>query len=541
MAIKSKNTDSFKGLISWCSLILMLCSVTVAVLSAVEVILNPAATDYLNDIFQYQEVTGDLPYTFFFPALCLFVLFALCILFVFLFRRDRLSFQAALARFLSRIWVEFKLLIYITVLLFCFFSGTRVVFFTALVLVIYFLCLDVGHNRHFFSHNIVHSLLRALNDYRQLPSFEQRSTRRLFSSITVIISVLLFCSFCLASLVNSTIQGPVFLVFLGAIAAFCVSGIVGTVSWYTLALRRDLKDWNVLMAQIAEMYGGNLNAVNHIPPTSNLYDCAMQLNMIRTGIQKAVEEGTKADRTKVELITNVSHDIKTPLTSIISYVELLKKEPDLPDHVMDYVNTISGKAARLSSIVQDVFEVSKAATGNISLHLEDLDMGKLLKQTFAEMSEVMEASGLHWNISMPDSPALVHADGQRLYRVFQNLVRNCAQYSLEGSRVYVNMTIAGGTAQVSIRNISRMEIQMNGDDLTARFVRGDQNRTSEGSGLGLSIAKSFTEACGGSFTLRTEDDLFLVIISFPTIPPSINSPVIKPEHPVEEHSETSAD
>ena len=349
-----------------------------------------------------------------------------------------------------------------------------------------------------------------------MTSFEQRSMRRLLSSLAVILGVGGVSAIALFTL-SRAYWGPIKGFLASAVVLFAVVGIVGTILWYTLALKRDLKDWNVLMAQIAEMYGGNLNAVNHVPPTSNLYDCAMQLNMIRTGIQKAVEEGTKADRTKVELITNVSHDIKTPLTSIISYIDLLKKEPDLPPHVMDYISTISHKADRLSHIVQDVFEVSKAATGNITLNLEDLDIGKLLQQTFGEMDETLRASQLTWRVEIPEAPILVHADGQRLYRVFQNLIRNCAQYSLEGSRAYVSLTAQNGMAQVSIRNISRNEITMNSDDLTARFVRGDQNRTTEGSGLGLSIAKSFTEACGGKFFVRTDGDLFIVTVQFPQV------------------------
>ena len=265
-----------------------------------------------------------------------------------------------------------------------------------------------------------------------------------------------------------------------------------------------------------------------MPPTSNLYDCAMQLNMIRTGVQKAVEEGTKADRTKIELITNVSHDIKTPLTSIISYVELLKKE-DLPPAAADYVSTISQKAQRLSSIVQDVFEVSKAATGNISLNLDDLDVGRLLRQTFVEMEETVQRSQLQWRIDIPEAPMLIHADGQRLYRVFQNLIRNCAQYALEGSRVYVTLSAQAGLAQVTVRNVSRTEITMNGEDLTARFVRGDQNRTTEGSGLGLSIAKSFTEACGGHFFVRTDGDLFIVTVQFSLVEPKEPALYLEPE------------
>ena len=341
-------------------------------------------------------------------------------------------------------------------------------------------------------------------------------------------------------------QSPIRDFFLLGVVGFAAAGVIGSIFWYTLALKRDLRDWSVLLAQIAEMYGGNLNAVNHIPPTSNLYDCAMQLNMIRTGIQKAVEEGIKADRTKVELITNVSHDIKTPLTSIISYVELLKREPDLPPHVMDYIKTISQKADRLNHIVQDVFEVSKAATGNISLDLEDLDIGKLLQQTFGEMEEDLRQSTLAWRVEIPDTPMLVHADGQRLYRVFQNLIRNCDQYALEGSRVYVNLTAqpnpaGGGLATVMIRNISRNEITMDADHLTARFVRGDQNRTTEGSGLGLSIAKSFTEACGGKFSLRTDGDLFQVTVSLPLaqeLPPAV--PVPPPEPPAQDYSVPSS-
>ena len=457
---------------------------------------------------------------------CLVLFFAGLLALTIAFTQDRKAFEDALARWLRRIWVEVKLLAIAGVLAASLFLGmfTNLGFwwapFTAGVLVLYFLCLDIGKNRRFFGHNIIHSILKALTNYKAMTTFEQRSIRRLFAAIAVIVGVLGAAVFLLAALDNAG-PFPGRDLLLPALVLSSGAAVIGTVVWYVLALKQDLRDWNILMAQITEMYGGNLNAVNHVPPTSNLYDCAMQLNMIRTGIQKAVEEGTKADRTKVELITNVSHDIKTPLTSIISYVELLKKEPDLPPHVMDYVNTISQKADRLNHIVQDVFEVSKAATGNITLNLEDLDLGKLLQQTLGEMEQTMERSGLVWRVEIPDTPALVHTDGQRMYRVFQNLIRNCAQYSLEGSRVYVNMTTqpAGpqgpGFAQVSIRNVSKTEITMDAEHLTARFVRGDQNRTTEGSGLGLSIAKSFTEACGGRFGLRTDGDLFLVTVTFP--------------------------
>ncbi len=526
MATKSKSTDVFKGLISWLCMMLVFCAVTTAITGLVGVIFDPVLSQDAANLLNYAERNQNIPSEFLVSAICSIALFIASLLFIFLFRKDRKQFEAMIAKALARVWMEVKLFLIFLLLTLSFFLETAVsqrpfgkFLFTGLVLILYFLCLDIGHNRRFFSQNIIHSILKTMNSYSHMTSFEQRSIRRLFSCLIVIVGVGAVSVIGAAILSNTPFHGiwPFRgLSFLG-IGVFAAVSIIGTIFWYTLALKRDLRDWNILMAQIKEMYGGNLNAVNHIPPTSNLYDCAMQLNMIRTGIQKAVEEGVKADRTKVELITNVSHDIKTPLTSIISYIELLKKEEGLPPHVMDYISTISQKAERLGIIVQDVFEVSKAATGNISLNLEVLDIGKLLKQTMAEMEETMAGASLEWRIEIPSYPILVHTDGQRMYRVFQNLIRNCAQYSLEGSRAYVTVSLENGFAKVCIRNVSRTEITVSSEDLTARFVRGDQNRTTEGSGLGLSIAKSFTEACGGTFSLQTDKDLFIVTVQFPAV------------------------
>ncbi len=520
-ATEPKNIDMFKGVVSWISFMILLCGLTTGLLFLLFIAVDPNLASSIGESVTNLSY-GDYPQWLPVAAVCGALLLGTLLTLMLAFRKARRDFEDTMAQGLAQIWVEFKLLFLILAITFSMsvdmYTSISYGLFTVVVAVVllYFLCLDIGHNRCLFRHNIIRSLLQALNNYRDLTSFEQRSLRRLLSTLAVIVGVLGVTSAVFFSLLRLT-QSPIRDFFLLVVLGFAAAGVIGTVFWYTLALKRDLRDWNILLAQIAEMYGGNLNAVNHIPPTSNLYDCAMQLNMIRTGIQKAVEEGTKADRTKVELITNVSHDIKTPLTSIISYVELLKREPDLPPHVMDYIQTISRKADRLNHIVQDVFEVSKAATGNISLNLEDLDIGKLLQQTFGEMDETVRNAGLTWRVDIPDTPFMVHTDGQRMYRVFQNLIRNCAQYSLEGSRVYVNLTSQNGFVTVSIRNISKNEITMNGEDLTARFVRGDQNRTTEGSGLGLSIAKSFTEACGGIFNVHTDGDLFTVIVQFPLV------------------------
>ncbi len=541
MATKSKSTNTLKGVVSWLCLITMLCGIAVGTVGLVMVAVDPFLQARIAEFFsgfssssvsleasaEAAQHSQQALYEFTVQILSILALSIAVILPVFLFRKDRQKLYADLARWFSKIWIEVKLLCIVLLLLFSLAidASTAVTPFGIVtlctgILLLYFLCLDIGYNKSLFRHNIIHSVLKALNGYRGMSTFQQRSLRRLYSCLGVVIGII-FLSGTIFLWINSSDRYFSFqeaLLFFTLL--FAVIGVGGTILWYVFALKQDLRDWNFLMAQIAEMYGGNLDAVNHVPPTSNLYDCAMQLNMIRIGIQKAVEEGIKADRTKVELITNVSHDIKTPLTSIISYIELIKKEPDLPPLVMDYVNTISRKADRLSSIVQDVFEVSKAATGNIHLDLEDLDLGKLLRQTLAEMEETLQPAQLTWRVEIPDAPLLVHADGQRLYRVFQNLIRNCTQYSLEGSRVYLQLIAQNGNAVVSIRNISRNEITMNGEDLTARFVRGDQNRTTEGSGLGLSIAKSFTEACGGRFTVHTDGDLFITVVEFPLVSPA---------------------
>ena len=535
--LRSRPSNAFKGLISWLCLLFILCAVSLLLVFAVMVLVSPGVTEYATD--SVHEFAGsvprnpvqspdgapietpDLAYEYGVKIASAVAVLLTALILVFAFRQDRRAFEAVVARWLGWIWMEVKLLVIAGFLLFLIVAidlGDPPLIFSAGVLgvlLLYLLSLDVGRNRRFFGHNIIHSVLLRVNDFHSMTTFQQRALRRAYSVIVVGAALVAFGLFGYGVLVN--ILPPPHRDKLALTVPFIsIVGIIGTVWWYILSLKCDLRDWNLLMDQITEMYGGNLDAVNHVPPTSNLYDCAMQLNMIRTGVQKAVEEGTKADRTKIELITNVSHDIKTPLTSVISYVELLKKE-ELSPAARDYVEILSGKAQRLSGIVQDVFEVSKATTGNISLNLEDLDIGRLLKQTFGEMEEVIERSKLQFRVDIPETPMLVHADGQRMYRVFQNLIRNCTQYSLEGSRVYVSLVAQSGLASVNIRNISKTEITMNGEDLTARFVRGDQNRTTEGSGLGLSIAKSFTEACGGRFFVRTDGDLFVATVQFPLV------------------------
>ena len=276
---------------------------------------------------------------------------------------------------------------------------------------------------------------------------------------------------------------------------------------------RLARDIGALTDQILAVREGNLTEELVLSEDTDLREAADNLNQIQKGMERALAERMKSERMKVDLVTNVSHDIKTPLTSIVSYVELLRQEEELPSHVREYVQILGEKAERLRGIVQDVFEISKATSGQLPINMETLDMGKLLRQTMADMSDRIEESGLTLRTAIPETPVSVLADGQRLYRVFQNLLQNALCYSLAGSRVFLTLTEEDGQAVVRIKNTSGAELA-DGKDFTERFVRGDDSRTDGGSGLGLSIAKSFAEACGGKLTVETDADLFTVTVCF---------------------------
>ena len=278
-------------------------------------------------------------------------------------------------------------------------------------------------------------------------------------------------------------------------------------------ITRTARDVGLLADQVTAIRDGDLETPLDLPADADLRQTAEQLNDIQAGLHRALAEQTRSERMKVELISNVSHDLKTPLTSVLSYAELLRQEP-LEGAAADYARIIDEKAHRLAVMVQDVFEVSKAASGQLPVQPERLDFAKLLRQTLADLEGPISQSGLTFKVDLPEQAVMITADGRRLYRVFQNLIDNALKYALEGSRIYLTLKTAEGRAVASLRNTSREELP-DGVDLTARFVRGDASRTDGGSGLGLSIASSFTEACGGAFRVETVADLFTAVVSFP--------------------------
>ncbi len=308
---------------------------------------------------------------------------------------------------------------------------------------------------------------------------------------------------------------PTFL-YLGVGILFMLLGFIIIVRYiFTKHQMMLLHDVNSLMNQISSIHSGNLTTPLSEPENIEFSEAVQDLNDIQYGMEVALKEQMQSEQLKVELVSNVSHDIKTPLTSIISYVDLLKQE-NLPENLKDYVKILDDKAQRLNEMVQDVFDISKAASGQLSVHLEQLDFGKLLEQTLADMQETIALSSLSIKIDIPPVPIYILADGQRLYRVFQNLIQNALQYSLESSRIYINLKSDGTFATVSIKNTSKSEIDEN-INYIERFVRGDNSRSDGGSGLGLSIAQSFTQACNGKFSVETIADLFVVTVEFPQI------------------------
>lgn len=238
------------------------------------------------------------------------------------------------------------------------------------------------------------------------------------------------------------------------------------------------------------------------------------LNNISFGMQSAVEEKLKSERMRTELITNVSHDIKTPLTSIINYVDLIKKEESGNEKINEYISVLDRQSVRLKKLIEDLVEASKAATGNLKVDLSECEAGVLLAQTAGEFDESLKAAGLTPILKIPEEPVKITADGRYLWRVFENLVGNIRKYSKSGTRVYMELCRKGDTAEITFKNISEYELDISPEELTERFVRGDKSRSGEGSGLGLSIAKSLTELQNGEMKIETDGDLFKVILRF---------------------------
>lgn len=255
--------------------------------------------------------------------------------------------------------------------------------------------------------------------------------------------------------------------------------------------------------------------------TSKLYgpfrEHGEDLNTIRDGVSLAVEARMRSEHFRTELITNVSHDIKTPLTSIINYVDLLGKEKPENEKMREYIDVLQRQSARLKKLIDDLLEASKASTGNLAVNAEPCDVGVLLDQTLGEYGEKLNAAGLEPVLTKPEKPVIIMADGRHMWRIFDNLLNNICKYSQRGTRVYLEVYERDGKTVVTFRNISSRQLNISSDELMERFVRGDSSRNTEGSGLGLNIAQSLAQLQKGAMELTVDGDLFKVTLTFDVV------------------------
>ncbi|AUM87725.1 histidine kinase [Clostridium botulinum] len=315
---------------------------------------------------------------------------------------------------------------------------------------------------------------------------------------------------------SSIVAAFVLLVLLLGIHNIIVASIVAII-YIVLLIRYLFKkaDYlNEILKATEEMSYGNLDYVIKENGESALDKIAHNINNMKDGYKKSLEEQVKSERLKTELITNVSHDLKTPLTSIINYIDLLKKEDLSKDEINGYISVLDRKSKRLKSLIEDLFEASKMSSGAVELNIEKINVTALLKQSIAEFEEKITKSSLELKFKYDNNKTYANLDGKKTWRVFENLINNIIKYSQPNTRVYIDLIETNTKIIITMKNISRYEMDFSADEIFERFKRGDKARNTDGSGLGLAIAKSISELQGGSLNIIIDGDLFKVIVEF---------------------------
>ena len=327
--------------------------------------------------------------------------------------------------------------------------------------------------------------------------YKTRNVLLLFFGYTVVLALL-------ATVFGA--EGGSFLAFVLGIAWFLAAG-------YFLA--RRIHGFERIVEALHRMRGGDMESRLTDMPEGVFAEMAEDLGSLGDGMQAALQNEIRAERMKTELITNVSHDLKTPLTSILSYSDLLCQMELTPEEANDYAKIIHQKGLRLKNLTSDLFDISKVRSGVEQMNCERLDAATLVRQALAEQEKAIQTSGLALKVTLPERELPIWADGRKMSRVLENLIGNCVKYAMKGTRVFVSLDERDGKAVFEVKNTANYEMDFAADEITERFVRGDAARSTEGSGLGLAIAKSYTEACGGMFEVEVDGDQFKVRISFP--------------------------
>ncbi|WP_143468868.1 sensor histidine kinase [Lachnoclostridium sp. An118] len=350
---------------------------------------------------------------------------------------------------------------------------------------------------------------RLYRRWQKATPFEKQLRTKYLLSYTLMAGGILLGIVCFYLL--STWYGADELIILGLISEFLT---FLAAAW---ALNNRLyTDLGQLLGQIGAMAGGDLSVRTSLDARSDLYPASCQLGEISESLQTILDKQMRAERMKIDLITNVSHDLKTPLTSMIGYVDLLKQEP-LSDAAQDYVEVLSSRMESLKDMIQDIFDLSKSTSGTAELHLETLDMKKLLEQTLGDMEDAIKSSGMVIREAMPEMPLKFTGDGKKMYRVLQNLIGNALKYSLAGTRIYIIAERRASQVQVTIKNTAAYEMDFTSEEIMERFARGDKSRNTEGHGLGLAIAESFVKNMKGGLQVTVDGDQFKVQLTFPVV------------------------
>lgn len=352
-------------------------------------------------------------------------------------------------------------------------------------------------------------ICRLYRKWQKSTPFEKQLRTKYLLSFTLMAGGILLGIVCFYLL--STWYGANELIILGLISEFLT---FLAAAW---ALNNRLyTDLGQLLGQIGAMAGGDLSVRTSLDARSDLYPASCQLGEISESLQTILDKQMRAERMKIDLITNVSHDLKTPLTSMIGYVDLLKQEP-LSDAAQDYVEVLSSRMESLKDMIQDIFDLSKSTSGTAELHLETLDMKKLLEQTLGDMEDAIKSSGMVIREAMPEMPLKFTGDGKKMYRVLQNLIGNALKYSLAGTRIYIIAERRASQVQVTIKNTAAYEMDFTSEEIMERFARGDKSRNTEGHGLGLAIAESFVKNMKGGLQVTVDGDQFKVQLTFPVV------------------------
>lgn len=296
----------------------------------------------------------------------------------------------------------------------------------------------------------------------------------------------------------------------GVIIVSCI-----IVSIFTAYILKKLTYLSEIMDGTEKIKNGDLDYKIPIKDDDNFTLLAENINNIGQGLESSIEDALKSERMKTELITNVSHDLKTPLTSIINYIELIKKEKNIePDYINDYIKVLDSKSKRLKILIEDLFEASKASSGNLEINMDKIELRQLLRQSIGEMEEKILESNLDIRLNLPEDKVYIYADGRRMYRVLENLLSNIIKYSLNNTRVYIDLNVNKGKVTLIMKNISSYELNFDPVEIMERFKRADESRNTEGSGLGLAIAKDLVNLQGGKFHIEIDGDLFKSVLEF---------------------------